>query len=326
MRHVVNFGLLFASAALAVSGALLFLQPFSIVVARVHILVAIATVVLIGMHLATRLPYFRVRAGKRRPWRLPADIVGALVAVAVLIVVAARGCRPAELIVAQGYEARHRAEIARTDPLSGFEWGGDASLTVARKPSGDADLRVSLLLKLKQGSAPPPTIAVWAETTTGSMIETLYLDPRVAYSDNPDWHGERVERAAVLPIWRGRYSLASGVLPGGDTDAVSGATPKHSFTLDDYLVSTKDGTIVLCVEVNAPGDPNDAFPDPRLGQPSLLYTAYIETGSEQPYTLLELTGRGSGTGDRAVYYDLEKITSAKRLIDLLLAKVSLASE
>lgn len=321
MRHFVNFGLLFGFVALAVSGAMLFWQPFSLAVARVHIVLALTTVVLVGLHLASRVPYFSARLRPRPPRRFPLDAVGSLVVVAGLLGGAAVGWRPFEVLVEQGYESQHRVEIVRPSALSGFDWAEDAALTVSRAPSDDADLRVSLLVKLKHTVAPPPTIAVWAETTSGAMIETLYLDPRVAYTESPTWHGRQIDRAAVLPIWRHRYTLVSGVAPGGDTDAVSGATPTHSFSLDSYLTAGDQNEIVLCVEVNAPNDPNEDYPDPLLGQPSLLYTAYLELDGEQPYALLELTARGDNTQPGTPRYDLENITSAKRLIELILAKV-----
>ena len=105
-------------------------------------------------------------------------------------------------------------------------------------------------------------------------------------------------------------------------DASTGATAGHRFSLDDYLVLGEDKSFVLCVEVNLPGDPNPNYPDPRLGQPSLWYTAYIEPGQANRYALLELTGHGGGAeAGGAVQYDLEGITTARDLVDLLLAHV-----
>jgi hypothetical protein len=53
----------------------------------------------------------------------------------------------------------------------------------------------------------------------------------------------------------------------------------------------------------------------------LLYTAYIEPDSDQPYALLELTGHGGGAETSgAIQYDLDAFTDAKQLIDLLLVK------
>ena len=65
MRHVVNFGLLFSFLTLAVTGVMSYLLPFRIETARVHILFGAATLVLVGLHLAGRVAYFRGQvAGK----------------------------------------------------------------------------------------------------------------------------------------------------------------------------------------------------------------------------------------------------------------------
>ena len=59
-----------------------------------------------------------------------------------------------------------------------------------------------------------------------------------------------------------------------------------------------------------------------LGQPSVLYTALIEMDQEQRYWLLSLTGRGGNTEDGgAIQYDLDSLTSARQLVELLLVKV-----
>jgi hypothetical protein len=116
--------------------------------------------------------------------------------------------------------------------------------------------------------------------------------------------------------------MISGIDPRGQVDTSTAATPSHSFTLDDYLVLGEEMAFVLCVEVNAPADPNQQYPDPHIGQPSLLYTAYIEVDSPQQYALLELTGHGGGSEQSgAIQYDLDGYTTARQLIDLLLVKV-----
>jgi hypothetical protein len=192
---------------------------------------------------------------------------------------------------------------------------------VARLPDEHADVALSLTIGFSETLDFRPSIAVWAETSTGTMIETLYLDQALAYSDKPKWGGSATARHRILPIWRHRYTMVSGIGPTGEVDVATAATPTHSFTLDDYLVLGDGKSFVLCVEVNAPADPNEQYPDPHIGQPSLLYTAYIEPDAEQPYALLELTGHGGqAETNGAIHYDLEGFTTARQLIDLLLVK------
>jgi hypothetical protein len=325
MRHLVNFGLLFSFLTLAATGVMAFVRPFSLVSTRVHIVFGLVSLVLVGLHLASRVGYFRSqirasvaqRAGIRRPVLL--GIAGGWL---LLLVIALRGWEPSQLLIDQSYEARRRAEIVRTSSLVGFQDPRTHRRLIARAPGGRADVALSLTIRFGEGFAVPPSAAVWAETTTGAMIETLYLDESLAFSDTPMWGGKRTPRHHILPLWRHRYTLVSGIDPTGEVDAFSAATPTHSFTLDDYLELGEDRSFVLCVEVNAPGDLNQQFPDPHVGQPSLLYTAYLELDSDQPYALLELTGHGGGARDSgAIHYDFDGITTAKNLIDLLLVKI-----
>ena len=324
MRHLVNFGLLFCFAALAVTGAMAFWLPFSITTTRVHIVFGLLTATLVVLHLLSRGAYFRGQltlAG--RPSSLQNRTAALLLVLGGVLVATIAGWSLTRWFVAQGYEARHRAEIVRSSPLAGFVDEVTHRRIVGRVAGDAADVSLSLTIGFQKGLQVLPAVAVWAESTTGAMIETLYLDEALAYAETPSWGGQPTARNEILPIWRHRYTMVSGVDPQGAVDVVTAATPTHSFTLDDYLTLGEAKEFVLCVEVNAPRDPNDNYPDAQLGQPSLLYTAYIEVDSPQAYSLLELTGHGGGAqqgGD--IHYDLDGVTSAKRLIDLLLVKTS----
>lgn len=326
MRHIVNFGLLFAFATLAVTGGMAFLQPFSLITTRVHILFGVATVLLVACHLASRLAYFRNQLLPKKQSQISRPALAVIViAWAGLLAAAISGWPPTKSVVELGYEARHRAEIVRSSSLAGF---ADARhhRQIVRTAGPEADVAVSLFIGFAKNfaddSQETPTIAVWAESSTGSMIETLYLDPRLAYAESPQWGGAATPRNHILPIWRHRYTLISGVEPSGELDTITQPTPTHQFTLDNYLQLGQKKEFVICVEVNLPGDVNKSYRDQKIGQPSLLYTAYIEVDSPQRYALLELTGHGGGAEKNgAIQYDLDQITSARRLIDLLLVKV-----
>ena len=321
-RHLVNFGLLASFLTLAVSGALAFFRPFSIVTTRVHVVFGLVTFVFVGLHLASRTGYFKRQlthnssATASRPL-----LIGVLVAWLLLLGVAFLGWTPARFLLGQSYEARHRAEIVRASPLTGFIESARHTRLVARAPTDDADVGVSLSMGFPKALKTLPSVAIWAETTAGTMIETLYIDPDLAYSDRPEWGGKPTSRHLILPLWRHRYTMVSGIDPTGEVDAISGATKSHSFSLDDYLVLGEEKSFVLCVEVNAHGDFNESYPDLHIGQPSLLYTALIELDSDQRHALLELTGHGGGAEKSgAIHYELDGFTSAKELVDLVLAR------
>lgn len=319
MRHWVNFGLLFSFLALSASGVMAFVLPFSIVTARVHIVFGALTVILVVLHTLSRTKYFSSKVkGKSASRGMVATIAAAC---ALLLVFALYDVWPAKPVMEASYEARRKSEIVRSSPMAGFLDVDDAHRFVARQPSADADTALSLMVRFREGLDNTPAIAIWAETDTGTIIETLYLDEALAYAEDVTWHGVKTRRHQLLPIWRHKHTVISGVDPHGKIDAFAGATPEHSFTLDQNLKLGESSGFVLCVEVNAVRDPNEVFGDPDLGQPSILYTAFIQPGRGNAYTLLELTAHGGGAEENgAANYDFEGIDSAKELIDLLLVK------
>ena len=320
MRHWVNFGLLFSFLTLMASGLLSYLLPFSIVTTRVHLFFGLLTIVLVLLHVLSRTRYFASKTvGQGASRRMLLVIV---VVWAGLLTGAFWGVGPVKPLMQASYESRHKQEIVRQSPLAGVADLDDTTRLVARRPGEGDDTAASLLIRLGDDVDPPPAMAVWAETPTGSMIETLYLDRKLAYGENVEWQGVKTPRYRLLPIWRHRYTLVSGVDPMGEVDAFTGSTPSHAFTLDRYLKSGKEGGFVLCVEVNGVRDANEAYPDPEIGQPSLLYTAYIDLNEAPGYHLLELTAHGGGAAKSgALAYDFKGIDSARGLVDLLLAHV-----
>lgn len=325
MRHIVNFGLLFTFTTLAISGVLAFTAPFSIVSTRIHIVAGVATTILVGLHLAVRMTYFKRHLfGPSGSARLSRIALGSMTVVWGLILAASYyNWTPVRQFMEQGYEARQRSTIVRASPLVGFQ-EAETNRLIAREGGEKADAGVSLLIKYGPAfqTSNPPSIAVWAETTTGSMIETLYVDEQLAHSETPTWAGKQIPRHRVLPIWRHRYTLVSGVDPYGEVDAFTSATPTHSFTLENYLLLGQHKEFVLWVEINVPHDTNGEFKDPLVGQPSILFSAPVTLDAPQPYTILEFTGYSDPDIKGEMRYDLERITTAKDLIDLLLVRVT----
>jgi len=182
MRHVVNLGLLVVFVALATTGLMLFLQPFSVAVARVHILSGMGASLFVVLHLAQRLGYFRNRWLPNKRREAIKQTFGVTAGLAVLALGAAVGWRPFQQLIELGYESRHRAEIVRSSSMTGFGWQESQTLALSRANDETGHVRLSLVVRLTDPSKPPPALAIWAETSTGSMIETLYLDPTVPLS------------------------------------------------------------------------------------------------------------------------------------------------
>lgn len=323
-RHVVNLCLLFAFITLAISGVLAFTQPFSIATTRVHVVFALSTVILVGLHLAVRVKYFKgllLGAGKAR---LPRTVLVAVVAGwSLLLGLSIKDVGPTGWLLGQSYEARRSRDIVRSSPMAGaMEHYERLPKAIAYRTGREGDTPVSLYVGLREKASRHASVAVWAESRVGAMIETLYVSPDVAYSDQPVWNGKKTPRQHVLPIWRHRHTLVSGIDPEGRVDGVSGATKSHQFNLAAYLDLNDAKSFVLCVEVNKPADPDKTHADPHIGQPSVLYTAYVDMETPQPYVLLELTGHGGGAErDGEIRYDLESLSTAKDIVELLIARV-----
>ena len=295
MRHLVNFGLLFSFSALSVTGVLAYLRPFSITVTQIHIIAGFITLVLVLMHLLARLPYFKNRITKGSQGaslRLQVILFGTVFGF--LVYGSVSSIPPASWLIDNSYEHRNSSQIVRSSSLVGFEQPAPHRKWIVRKSLDDNGSGLSIYLSFQEELNPMPSIAVWAESTTGSMIETLFLEQSLAYSEVPLWEDYKTQRSHILPLWRHRYTLLSGIKPSGEVDAVSGATESHQFALDPYFEKGKGNEFILCVEINAPEDITEKFSDPILGQPSLLYTSLIDVDREDPYYLFELTGHGGG--------------------------------
>jgi hypothetical protein len=319
MRHIVNFGLLFSFITLAVTGILSFTRAFSLQTTRIHIIFGLATLILVGLHLASRIPYFRQQLKSRAASSVsPGQLIGLTLGWLMLLIASFSNWSPVNSVIMQGYESRHRAEIVRPSPLTASIRERDELLAARVKEDSDT-IALSIHALLADQTPPGTVMALWAETPAGSLIETLYISPELAYSDSPTWNGQETHRGDILPIWRHRYTTVSGIDPSGEVDAASGATENHSFSLADYL-KTDGEDYLLFLEMNAPGDSNDRWTDPHLGQPSILYSALVSHTDTRQQALLELTGRsGSSETPGHIFYDMESITTAREMLVAALA-------
>jgi len=223
---------------------------------------------------------------------------------------------PVPYLIASGYEYQHRKAIVRPgDWLASTSQGKLHTTTYSSVEDGET---LSIYLKLRETESVFPAMAVWAETQSGTLIETFFLSDTVAYSDQPLWNGKQTQRSKILPIWRHRYTAVSGIDADGKVDVISGATEKHQFSLKAHI-SEKHEPFYLFLEVNKPGDANEEWSDKHVGQPSVLYSVLIEPESTKEHYLMELTGHGGkGLESGLIHYDLNLVGSAKQIVDLVL--------
>ncbi|MEX0320810.1 MAG: DUF4405 domain-containing protein [Puniceicoccaceae bacterium] len=320
MRNFVNYALLFSFLILAISGILSFFEPFKLLTTRIHIVFGFTIILLVLIHVADRLRYFKKTARSRKNRGLPSpQLFIALVFAVLLLAAAIRNWWPVRQFINLGYEAQNKAAIFRADAFTAFKPVNDGAI-LKHAPSDAVQVRLEIEWGATMSEAKSvPQIAIWAENTTGMMIKTFFVSEASAYSEDLQFGNDKTQRVAVLPVWRHRYTLLSGVDPEGKLDGASAATPDHSFSIDDYL-RADSSPFYIYVEVNLPDDPNQAYPD---GQPSVIYGAYIETEKRKTYHLLPMVARGTHESDPKghMYYDLEELTSARDIIEKILVKV-----
>jgi len=344
MKHYVNFGLLFAFIILVISAGLRFLQPFSLVTTRIHIVFGAFVLLLVALHLSSRVSYFaqRIRSksdnGAAPAWRLTALPI---VTCAYLAAACFQNWWPVPQLIGGGYEAKNRSIIFRSESGTAIR-NLDEDTQLKRASTNEA----SVMVEIEWGEAfdpdsvfpeafdgARPQIAVWAESSVGSLIETFFVSEESAFAESFEWAGNERRRVDILPIWRHQFTLASGVEPDGDIDTYSSATPEHSFSIDRYLSEDPEG-FYINLEINVPDDPNgffnseqdetaDGYTLPGIGQPSAFFSAFIDPEEPKKYYLMEYVGHGGSSSQQSgdVYYDSEQITTAKELIEKILVRI-----
>lgn len=203
------------------------------------------------------------------------------------------------------YESRHKKEIFRASQniIASDE---NTTLSSFKLTSEKASLAVDIDWS-ELGSKSDTDVAIWVETKSGSMIETMFLSNGLHYSEKIKRQSGEPMRGDLLPVWRNRYTAICGIDPDGQLDALSGPTKNHKFDLSNNLSSGEAFSVF--VEINAKDDK----------QSSVIYAALIDPESPNAYTLLSILGSGKGAKySGAINYDLNDLTSAKLLVDKIL--------
>jgi hypothetical protein len=160
----------------------------------------------------------------------------------------------------------------------------------------------------------------WLEYPDSTFYRTVWVTHRAGKND---WVG-KVECLVALPYWDDRRKTKKQLQPGQEElDGVSGATPKTGELVATIEVP-ENSQWIYYIEVNASGDYSEHFPywsDQGLpdsegnGQPSIVYSggATAQEGLQSEPKLIGRTDQWSNL--QTLYKDIEKITSAKRLVD-----------
>ena len=334
-RPTVTIAISFVFIVLMSTGILLYALPWSYFIGAIHIWSSIFFIIATVFHFKNNLKVYITHLQKKMGKKTLASCgIGFLVVVGGLML----GAPPFSTIMEISEELRTHDQPVTSEytivDLSGSEDRPKLNLFFK---AGDAYVSEPQPLYLGITYQSIPQIAVWMETLDGQYIDTLYVTGKTSDSGFGETDTGPTRRPEALPYWshsRGVQEADGYFAPAyknSDLDAVSGATPKSDSLIS--LTSPRMGQYELLVEVNRSYDFNeyyskDRFPDDTIysgdgssGQPSLIYSITVDSNKPGKY-LLNLVGHGHHSGaDGELYEDLENITTAKQILDFIVADV-----
>ncbi len=189
------------------------------------------------------------------------------------------------------------------------------------------DFRLFWFIKKKNA----PQIAIWTEDFEGNFLSTIYVSEKMAKQSWMAAGGNR--RKESLPCWshaQGKLYSDGLYLPTKNDplpDAVTGATPKGSFTADIQMNEDIKQFVVKC-EFNHSVDFNEYYPKDAKegdsnysggkmgsGQPAIVYQVVVDSDTGQKEFKGELIGHSSTDGsDGNIYPDTSKLTTALNIV------------
>jgi hypothetical protein len=184
-----------------------------------------------------------------------------------------------------------------------------------------------------------PQIAIWTEDLDGNFLSTIYISEKLAKQSWTAAGGNR--RKESLPCWsyaQGKQYADGLYLPTKNEplpDAVTGATPKGSFTKNIPMSENRKQFVVKC-EFNHSTDFNEYYPKDAKegdtnysggkmgsGQPAIVYQAVVDLTNGQQEFKMELIGHSSPDGsDGKIYPDTSKLTTALDIVKKITVYVS----
>jgi hypothetical protein len=170
-----------------------------------------------------------------------------------------------------------------------------------------------------------PQLAVWAEDSAG-MVATLFVTRAFAKQDwrLAKFHPDTCGRPMCMPYWLNRLVAKGLPVPTKNhplSDAVTGATPKGSFTLGTAL---PEGfrKFQLFVEINKSFDNNDTWPAKKdhssfNGQPAVVYAATVnlDDTAAKSWVLSPKGMSGERGNDPALYPIDKRLTTALEMLE-----------
>lgn len=337
LRIISTITLSVAFAVLLVTGVLLYATPYNYYIVSFHIWGAILFLACIVWHIKHNAKTYKNHMQKRPgKWSMGLAIVGIIP----LAIGLTFDLPPISSVTNFGYDLKKAAEPDKRE-YTLIDLSADANtpkLHVFFKAGREYhSAPQNLFLNLTYTST--PQIVVWMETLDGKYIDTLYITGKTSNSSyrSKDLAKDVVRRPEALPYWshkRGIKSVDGLYTPdqhNSDLDAIASATPKVDYQVT--MSAPRMGRYKLMIEVNRTYDFNEyysktRFPDDAIysgsgssGQPSLIYESIIDSQTPGQH-LFNLVGHGHHSGrDGSLYSELDNITTAKHILEFIVANV-----
>jgi len=195
-----------------------------------------------------------------------------------------------------------------------------------------------LVISFKKGKAHNhPLFAIWAETTDGRFIQTLYVSESIGKgvfqhgdASSGMWLPGEIRRPAALPFWSHSRNIQAPdglFVPTPETaipDAYTGPTPPGNFYLNVRMDTLPPAQFYVYMEINQTWDwneywTNNKYPDDdeykTSCQPALVYRTLVDPDEAGEFPMI-LYGRSHESGrDGKIYKDLETMSTALHIAD-----------
>lgn len=335
IRSIATITLSVAFFVLVVSGILLYATPYNFWTGSLHVWGAILFLVCIVWHVKHNAKTYKNHMSKKPGrWAMGAAVFG-VVPIAIAL---GLNLPPVYSVVQFGYDLKTSAEPPKRE-YTIVDLTKDKSapkLSVFFKAGSSYESEPQpIFLNISYTSV--PQIVVWMETLDGEYVDTLYVTGKTSNSSyrTSDEEPDVVRRPEALPYWshkRGVVASDGLYMPehnNTDFDGITAATPKVDYQVD--MPTPSVDRYKLMVEVNRSYDFNEYYSETRFpndtvysgpgssGQPSLVYEAIVDPAKAKQF-IFNLVGHGHHSGkDGVLYRGLENITTAKNILDFIVA-------
>lgn len=343
-RKITSISLVLCFFILAVTGILSYLVNYTRMLATFHTIFGFLFILGIAVHFIHNLGALKTYAYHSKTKTPSFWLLGIMAIVSLLSAAIYFQASPFRQIMDFG--ARQKSRAVNVPSRAEF-------IELQLEAGGELGITVELLRGEHYWH---PQMAIWLEDSSGHFVQSLFVSQATASgtflggrtksnfktldTEPAAQQSSTYRRVDALPYWSHKRGIRypDGLyaptpeypLPGG----ISGATMKGSFILKT-AITPRENTLKLMLEINVAFDDNEYysefdFPDDevfhngtgQLGQPSLVYEAYIDLDHLKKYYLMELKGHGHHSGQTGMLYpDLSKLTTALKIVERIIVKV-----